>query len=197
MTDVYIDGIKLDFEDTAGDSTLGNLILEVEKELKGIRRYVNLLSIDGESIEDWRAGAVLKKAIHASAEVKLQTASFDEVALEGLDTLREYAAVIKENISSCVSSLRRGSPAGDGFSSVVEGVVEVIKTVEGLLRGGMYGVELFRKDPGGCCAAMIEVLESLKEAGQARDCVTMADILEYELAPLVKELEETLRLPEA
>ncbi|MDP2689844.1 MAG: hypothetical protein Q8P48_07000 [Deltaproteobacteria bacterium] len=197
MTDVYIDGIRLDFEDTAGDSTLGDLVLEVEKELKGIRRYVNLLSIDGESIEDWRA-VVLKKAIHASAEVKLQTASFDEVALEGLDTLREYAAVIKENISSCVSSLRRGSPAGDGFSSVVEGVVEVVKTVDGLLRGGgMYGVALFRKDPDGCCASMIGVLESLKEAGQSRDSVTMADIIEYELAPLVKELEETLRLPEA
>ncbi|OGQ05038.1 MAG: hypothetical protein A2W38_03475 [Deltaproteobacteria bacterium RBG_19FT_COMBO_58_16] len=198
MTSVYIDGMGLDFEDSDGNSTLGDLVGAIENDIKGIRRYVDGVCVDGEPLTGWRAPQGLRRPLVGLGEVKLQTASFDEVAADGVNTLREYTAVIKQNIEACASSLRRGGPAGPEFSSVVEGVIEVVKTIEMLARGGgAYGVALFSQDPAPCCSSLLDSLEALREAACTADSVSMADILEYELTGALAEVERITFFPAA
>ena len=191
MTSVYIDGMSLDFEDSEGSSTLGDLVGTIEQEIKPIRRYVDGVCVDGETLAGWRVPQSLGKPLVGFGEVKLRTASFDEVAAEGVDTLREYSAVIRKNSEACANSLRKGGPAGAEFASIVEGVIEVVKTIEMLARGGgAYGVDIFSQDPSHCCSALLGSLEALREAGAKTDSVLMADILEYELTGALAEVEQ-------
>lgn len=197
-TEIYIDGARLDFEDTGRDSTIRDLVRAMEKELKPLRRYVSALSADGEPIAEWRSGTGLERPVLDCSEISLHTASFDEAALGGLDIIRRYVSLISENAAVCVSSLRRGGPAGEKLSSIVEGAVEVIRTVEALSIGGnAYDIDLFKESPAECCGSMVRAIESLKEAGDRMDSVSMADMLEYELVPAVNELEDMLNPPEA
>ncbi|GMR05310.1 MAG: hypothetical protein BMS9Abin24_111 [Thermodesulfobacteriota bacterium] len=197
-TEVYIDGVNLDFEDSEGNSTLGDLVGVVGQELRGAGRYVDGLCADGEPLADWREGQELARPLSALGEVNLLTASFDDVAARGINTLREYSAVIKQNIAACAGSLRKGGPAGEEFSSVVDGVIEVVKTIEVLARGsGAYGTELFSSDPAPCCASLLGSLDALKDAGASMDSVMMADILEYELAGALDEVRRMTAVPAA
>jgi len=189
-TNVYIDGAPIDFEDTEGTSTLGDLVGAVEGQIRTIRRYVDGVSIDGRPLTGWRAAGPLGSPLGGHNEVRLQTASFDEVAAEAASTLGEYAGVIKKNIEVCVASLRRGGPAGAEFTSVAEGSIELVKTIEALAKAsGAYGGSQFRSDPLECCSSVMNSLESLKAAGQNADSVWMADILEYELSEALTEVE--------
>lgn len=198
MTSVYIDGMSLDFEDREGNSTLGDLVGAIEQEIKPIRRYVDGVCVDGEPLADWRVPQGLGKPLVGFGEVKLRTASFDEVASEGVHTLREYSAVIRKNSEACANSLRMGGPAGAEFASIVEGVIEVVKTIEMLARGGRaYGVAIFNQDPSHCCSALLGSLEALREAGAKTDSVLMADILEYELTGALAEVEQVTIFQEA
>ncbi|MFQ5736267.1 MAG: hypothetical protein ACE5GY_05310 [Thermodesulfobacteriota bacterium] len=193
-TDVYVDGARLDIEDDGGGSTLAQLVLAVDREIKGLRRYVDNVSVDGEQMHEWRDSEAMDLPLCSHREVRLTTVCFDEVAFHGLDTLREYAGVIRRNIPACVDSLRRGEPAGAALSTIVEGAVEVVKTVGALVRGGgHYGLGVFDSDPAPSCSSLMERIESLGEAGENRDSVSIADILEYEVAPILEEMEEIFR----
>jgi hypothetical protein len=77
------------------------------------------------------------------------------------------------------------------FSAIFEGLAEVLKTAVALTRGaGRYRIDLFREDPSVFYKPLMERLEELDSARSAKDTVLMADILEYELVPLITGLEE-------
>jgi len=194
MTEVYLDGVRLEFEDTGSSSTIKDLIETIEKDLSGLRRFVMELWIDGEMLQEWRGSRVLNRPMSTYSDFKLKTASMEEVALEGLDLVQEYMKVTKENIDAAVNDLRVGNGRADAvMSSVFDGFVEIVKTIDALARGGeRYRMDLFRENPSAYFNHVIRGLEDLKEAGESRDTITAADILEYELKPLLEEMEGNL-----
>ncbi|MCC6503599.1 MAG: hypothetical protein IT362_10760 [Deltaproteobacteria bacterium] len=194
MAEVYLDGMRLEFEDRENRSTIRELIDTIEKDLAGLRRFVMELWIDGELLEEWRGSQVLSRPLSIYSDFKLKTASMEEVALEGLDLVQEYLKVTKENIDACVKDLRVGSARADILmSSVFDGFVEIVKTLDALARGGeRYRMDLFRESPAQYFNPVIRALEELREARDGRDSVAAADILEYELGPLVDEMEDNL-----
>lgn len=194
MTEVYLDGVRLEFEDTGSSSTIKDLIDTIEKDLSGLRRFVMELWIDGEMLQEWRGSRVLNRPMSIYSDFKLKTASMEEVALEGLDLVQEYMKVTKENIEAAVNDLRVGNGRADAvMSSVFDGFVEIVKTIDALARGGeRYRMDLFRENPAAYFNHVIRGLEDLKEAGESRDTITAADILEYELKPLLEEMEGNL-----
>jgi hypothetical protein len=194
MAQVYLDGTKLEFEDRGNRSTIKELIDTIEQDLAGLRRFVMELWIDGEMLQEWRGSQVLSRPLSIYSDFKLKTASMEEVALEGLDLVQEYIKVTKENTDACVKDLRVGNGRADALlSSVFDGFIEIVKTVDALARGGeRYSMDLFRENPGQYFNPVIRGLEELREARDARDSVAAADILEYELKPLLEEMEENL-----
>ena len=53
-------------------------------------------------------------------------------------------------------------------------------------------MDLFRENPAQYFNPVIRGLEELREARDGRDSVASADILEYELKPLIDDMEENL-----
>lgn len=194
MAEVYLDGVRLEFEDRGSRSTIKELIDAIEKDLTGLRRFVMELWIDGEMLQEWRGSTVLNRPLSIYSDFNLKTASMEEVALEGLDLVQEYLKVTRENLDACISELRVGSGNSDALmSSVFDGFVEIVKTVDALARGGeKYRMDLFRESPAHYFNPVIRGLEALRDARDSRDTVAAADVLEYELRPLLVEMDEHL-----
>lgn len=194
MTEVYLDDVRLDFEDSGRSSTIGELIDVVERDLTSHRRFVMELWVNGERLSGWRASAVLKRPISVYSDFKLKTASMEEVALEGLDLAQEYLRVTRDNVALCVNDIRTGNNrAAAAFASVFDGLVEVVKTIDALAKGGeKYRMDLFNENPAGYFSPIVRFLETMKEARDSGDHITLADLLEYELQPFLEEMEEKM-----
>ncbi|MBI5491344.1 MAG: hypothetical protein HY893_00265 [Deltaproteobacteria bacterium] len=200
MPEVLIDGKRLDFEDTEGDSTLGDLLRAVESELKAIRRFIADIRLDGQSSGDWRTGGRFRSPLYGFSEISIETGSVDAAALEGLDTVTEYFKVIKGEISACVRDSRLGGPGADkSFNTVFEGLVEIVKTIEALAGcADAFEIKLFSENPENFYLPLLKNLEALKDARTAGDPVLVADMLEYELTPFLNGMESRIfRCPEA
>lgn len=194
MTQVYLDGVRLEFEDRGKRSTIKELIDTIEKDLANLRRFVMELWIDGEMLQEWRGSTVLNRPLSIYSDFVLKTASMEEVALEGLDLVQEYIKVTRENVDACIADLRIGNTRADAMlSSVFDGFVEIVKTLDALARGGeKYSMDLFKENPGIYFNPIIRGLEAIREAREGRDSVAAADILEYELKPIIEDMDESL-----
>jgi len=191
MAEIYLNGVRLDFEDTENDSTVGDLVAVVEKDLKGSRAVITAASIDGTGVEDFRTDSVLKRLLFACREVRLTASTFDASAIEGLNVLKEYMAVTRDNIASCVKEIRLGKVGGEGFNSVFQALVEIIRTMDALFKwSGKHNLGMFKENPEEYYRLLVKHLESIKAVRDAGDMVSIADILEYEVAPVINEMEE-------
>ncbi|MBI5643158.1 MAG: hypothetical protein HY954_06755 [Deltaproteobacteria bacterium] len=195
MPTVHLDDIKVEFEDKEKSATVGELVDALEKELMSIKRFIMEISIDGEDVPEWRGSAAMSKKISVHGEIRLKTASIEDMASVGLETVKEYINVIKDNMDACVRDLRVGSEktADTAFLSIFEGVVEVVKTMDALSHGtARYKMDLFKKNPLEYYVALHQKLETIKNIKLSGDTVLLADVLEYELKPLLEEIEENI-----
>ncbi|MBI5237579.1 MAG: hypothetical protein HY887_04060 [Deltaproteobacteria bacterium] len=196
MTDVFIDDMKLDFEDTGNDAAVGELITAVEKEIKGLRRFIKEVSADNEN--KWWAlptlqGAFSKHKVADYKEIRIKTMPFDQFALESHETIHEYVRHITNSIKSCISVVRGKGSYEDAFTNIFEGLIEATKTIDALSTGSRaYNMEIFKEDPALYYAEILKNIEALKGARDADDTVLLTDILEYETIPLLERLEEKL-----
>ncbi|HXI10428.1 MAG TPA: hypothetical protein VNK06_06435 [Thermodesulfobacteriota bacterium] len=190
--EIYLDGTRLECEDETGDSTVKDLVEALEKELGAAGRCIMEMRKNGEVVPEWRTVDVLGERLSGCSELRLTTVSVDDLACEGMEILQEYLRFIAENASSCSEDLRMGrSSAVERFSLIFEGLAEVVKTVEALAGGaGRHGTALFGEDPAVYLRPMIDRLEEVNAARSSGDTVVAADILEYEVVPLVTKMEE-------
>lgn len=192
MPEVYLDGERLEFEDKDGRATVAELVEAVNGELIGHRRLVIEVSIDGSKTD--LNEAVLNDSINAHSDFRLSSAAVEAVALYGSNTAGEYMRVIREEAGKCASDIRSGAPVAERrLKAVFEGVIEVVKTVDALSRGAArFGVAVFREDASPFCKRALGILETIKKAGAESDSVSLTDALEYELIPLLEEMEKSL-----
>lgn len=191
MPDVYIDGKRLDFNDTESNSTISDLIGELEKSLIGLRRFISEIWVDGIKVDNWKSSQAIHKPIAEYKDLNMITVSVEAIALEGLDLVQEYIKLIKDNIGTCVKNIRLGfGDAENEFTEIFEGMIEVVKTMDALTRGGdKYRMALFKENPSIYYKPLLKHLETIRAAKESGDGVLTADILEYELLPFLNEME--------
>ena len=190
MTEVYLDDTKLDYEDTEKDSTVGDLVAEIEKELRNHRRFIFELRVDGELREEWLGSALLEEKLINFKELRITSISVESVALKGIDVLQQSFELMAENITKCVQSVRQsGNLDNPLLASVTGGLTEAVKTLDELRKGARgYDMKLFSQDPANFYKPVLDCLEAMDSAREGGDSVLFADVLEHELAPLVDEI---------
>lgn len=193
MPEVYLDGSKLDIEDSGNNSTVGELAAIIENEIRQLDRLIAEVHADGKGVTDWKTAPFLKIQLSGLKELKFKTAAFPEIALSGLNLVSEYITHIKERASECVSEIRVGGAGERLLGEVFEGSIEVMRTMDSLSSAGSaQGQSLFREDPERFFKPMLGLLESMKMAAGAGDRVLLTDILEYEFLPFLNEMESSI-----
>lgn len=194
LTCIFLDGVRLDYEDTERDATLGNLVKAIEDEMISAKRIVSGLEVDGEGRADWRVDELMAANLSDFKELKLITASFEEFASRAVSTLQEYILVMKENVKASVSVLRRGEGyKPELFLSIIEGISQIMNSVDELSRGmAVLDVNTFKENPSVYYAPLLKNMEELEQARTGGDTLLIADILEYEILPILGDMDEKL-----
>ncbi len=193
MPDVYLDGAALDLS-YGPQTSVGELVSGIEKELIALKRFIRTLTIDGCPIDDWKQSPVLGEPLASRKDCSFVSASLESVAFEGVCVLQEYICQLKENAGAGARAYRTGShEAGTIFSSVFDGLMEVVKTMDAL-SGAMKGkyAGTFMRDPREHYTRMMLILEEMNDANASGDALQMADLLEHELVPFLSTIEKKL-----
>ena len=191
---IYLDGTLLDYEDTDRDATVGDLVEAVEKEIRGMKRLIRDLWADGSKVEHWRITDLPTRPLSEFGELKLVTDSCEAFAAYAVDTVQEYIGVIQTNIDAVASMIRLGEDAVEEYLvSIFNGLKEVSVTLNELSKyASSLGIDVFKEPPSGFYTPLMEYMESLDKARTSCDMLLVADILEYELSPFLKNMEDRL-----
>ncbi len=193
MTEVYLDDARLELTGLGPASTIGDVINAVETDLRPLRRFIQELWVDGDRRGyAWKEAVELCEPVINVGELRLFTEGVDHLVLKGIYTVNEYIAFIEGLLESASDSLRRGSFKVDKtLASIIESTGEVVKTMDSLYKCGLsYGMDVFRHDPGEYYEKILRNLSGLRDARISRDNILLADMLEYELGPLLRDMME-------
>ncbi len=193
MTEVYLDDSKLELTGLGPRSTLGEIVEAVETDLRPYRRFIQELWVDGINRgAGWKEASELVEPLQDYSEVRLVTEGVDQLVLKGIYTVKEYISFIGGLIERASNELRRGSWKVDNLlGSIIESTGEVVRTMDSLYRCGLsYGIDIFRQNPCAYYESILNEMSALRDARLGRDNVLLADILEYELGPLLGEMME-------
>ena len=195
MTELYIDDNKIDYEDTDGNSTIGDFVREVEKELFDVKQLIVGIEVDGNPKDDIYAPELLISPVANHKEVRLATAPLKVLLDEGIKLCNQYIPHIKGGIAKIVEALRAGK--NDQVEALVPGLFdalnEFVRTLaiinSNVLR---FELPLFKASPAEHYEALVGHLSELLTAKEAGDLILVGDLLDYEITPIIISLEELL-----
>ncbi len=193
ITEVYLDETKLDFSGLSLSSTVGDIVEVVETDLRPLRRFIMELWVDGKNEGlAWKDGVVINEPVKSYGELRLFTSDIDPVVLQGIYTVGEYNDFICELTRKMTDALRCGFGEVDNYlGAIIESIGEMVKTMDSLYKCGLaYGIEVFKENPVAYYEAILNNMTALKDARLALDNILLADILEYEFTPLLREMED-------
>ncbi len=195
MTEIYLDETKLDFTDEDKKATISDLIKELEKELHKSKQLVTSIEMDGSLVPDWHSKEVADALLSEKKVIKISTSAMNEFFLSSIEHSKEYLNVIKTNIENIVKLLRSGNEehAHIMLAKTLDDLRQWIKTIDAVKRGAASGgIILFKQDPAKYYSLLLKNMEEIKKAQDNQDMVLLGDLLEYEIMPLLENIEKEM-----
>ncbi len=194
MPDVFLDGARVDYIDTSNDATVGELMVAIEARLVNVRRFILELWVDGTKLDDCRKAELMAEPIAEHTDFEFKTVSIETLALEGVDMVQRYISTIRDNAVECVRGIRLDDGDTDSaLGNVMESLVDIVKTMDALTKGvEKYRITLFRESPLRYFNPLLKHADRIADMSTTGDLRAVADHLDYEVVPLMNEMEKTL-----
>lgn len=195
--------IKLNGEDVQWDpknqAELGGLLEEFVAKRFFRDEFIATIKINGEEVPEDAMLAMKTKPVADVQSIEIATDTFRAVSIRALDSMDEYVEGLVGLVEQSADKFRTEdeTSANKNFISCVEGlqtfigIIDKVKNINGL------DFESIKHDGGTLSLKeqeLLQVLNTLFASQKNRDWITLADILEYELAPLITEWKQILRL---
>ncbi|MBE9531906.1 MAG: hypothetical protein IME98_03780 [Proteobacteria bacterium] len=195
MTELYIDDNKIEYEDTDNNSTVGDFIREVEKELFDVKQLIIGVEVDGDPAEDIYARELLDSPVAEHKEVRLSTAPLKVLLDEGIKVCNQYIPHIKGAIGVIIETLRAGK--NDESFSLMPGLFdalnEFVRTLAVINSNVVrFNLPLFKEPPTETYEGLVAHLGEMLTARDSGDLILVGDLLEYEITPIIIKLEKLL-----
>ncbi len=194
--------IKLNGEDVLWDpkdqAELGSLLEEFVSKRFFQDEFIAKIKINGEDIPEDVMLTMKTKPVADVQSIEINTDTFRAVSIRALDSMDEYVEGLVGLVEQSADKFRTDdeTSANKNFINCVEGlqtfigIIDKVKSINGL------DFESMKHNDGAVSVKeqeLLQVLNTLFAAQKSRDWITLADILEYELAPLIVEWKEILR----
>ena len=191
---IVIDGYE-DLVMPEGDETLGQLLVELEKWIKDNKRVIVQIRLEGKPLSKKEKEAILQKKVSEFKVLELFTANPWQWAISSLSQMREYLPEIAMDMEKVSLLIQKGDYKKafsllDSCINLWNWVNENLEKIEKTFALD-YTQILFKR--GRLIDKIREFLELIEETNRAlknSDFLTVADILEYELAPRIREEQE-------
>ncbi|MCD6574547.1 hypothetical protein J7K97_02575 [Candidatus Aerophobetes bacterium] len=187
---IIIDGYE-DLVIPEEDETLGELLVQLESWINENKRVVIQVRLEGKSLSEEDKKILFNKKVSEFKTLELYTANLWQWAINSLEEIKSYLPEIakevekvslliqKGNHKSAFSLLERCIGLWDEANEVLEKIEKIFAldyTKIFLERNVLWKVE-----------KIVQFLKEAKRAIKDNDLLTLADVLEYELAPRIRE----------
>lgn len=177
------------------NETLGEFLSQLNEWIKKNRRVVIQVKLEGKSLSHMDRSVIFNKEVSEFKVLEVSTANLWEWAINSLREIKLYLPEIARGMERASSLIQQGELKSalsilDRFMSLWDDVNETLRMVE---RNFALDYSQIPSSEKKSTLNMDELVSFLKEAKRAMkdsDFSTLADILEYELAPRIKGKEK-------
>ena len=192
---ITIDG-RDDILSTDDGYAVGDILKQIEAYLikQGLRSGSRKL--DGTEI-DRRDALLLKKPVEDFALLEIETIEVRKKALRALGEVRSHLPGIIQKIKGVAEEIQSGNLVGGykmlgSCAEMMNLIVRVVEEVRALMGIEMSALETTDTSATKLLEDVRDVLKETKQALDSRDTVTVADLMEYELAPKINGWDKVL-----
>ncbi len=188
MTDVTFDGQAVTAPLT-GREKVGDVIGSIAKDLD-TRRCIIQVHLDGEEITGKADRHMEPIGMYRRLDIKSGTRS--DLALESLDSLTEFHGSLLSELSRAAEEFRLGNEekANNIFVRCLDGIEILVKTtstITTLMDQNPQKLQLPDGTLGELNGRVNALFDEMIEAQTQRDSILLADLIEYELLPLLED----------
>lgn len=205
MAKIFCNFNELDPTELSGVDTYGDLILYLSGSVVPSGEVVYRVVVDGEDIDENEEMRMGKSPLEAMEIVEIYTRNALDIAVEGLKSATELVPSIRADVLRSSEEIRGGN-FEDGYGLVGDlspylgWYIDLLDSIERvfILPGNEF---ILSGANGKGKIASFELIESMREqlfllarAQEHGDHAAVADILEYEIAPIIETWEREVTL---
>lgn len=188
--------VKLNSEvvevDLEGFSTAGDLLEYLKKTYLSPRDFISVISVNGEEVSEKQQAALVKRPVSEIESFEITTENPTDLSIRTLEKMDEFVDSLIALLESSSDKFRIEDEtiANKHFLTSVEAlqtfvdVIIKIKTLNALdYKDILYNSKpVLEKEE-----ALLRTFNSLRDLQEGRDWISLADIIEYELVPLLHD----------
>jgi len=185
---------SLDVGDVA---TLGEILEGIAKNDFKEKEFITDISINGEAIPEEKRDALNRRSASDITLIEIKTENLPELSVRTLEGMEEFLDGLAEAINESADKFRIDdeTEANRHFVSCVDGlqifigVIDKIRSLNGL---DFKTIQCASASVAEKEAALLKVLNTLHNKQVNKDWITLADVLEYELLPIISAWRKIL-----
>ena len=191
---VTVNGEKVDI-DMVEMEILGDYLIKLKEEQFSQKEFVASLIVNGEKILESRHDEVLQRPLAEVESLVIETDTPVSVSLRTLSKTDEFIQAMLTLIEESADKFRLEdeSIANQHFIRVVDGLqtfVDVLTKLKSLNNLDLTKIIVDGEPASKREGALLELFNGLHESQVNKDWITLADLLEYELAANISEWRE-------
>ncbi len=189
---VRVDGNEVPW-DLSGCASLGAALGEIYRKVGETARIVGRVEIDGQELTNLAEKELGDRTLESVGEIAVSTGTAEDLFRSGLQGALSLAGAIDMDIAKAVEAFRSGdSTRGQALhAACIEAMGTFFELAGGILNGirsGYFnGAGVASRDVSAPSAGTAGILDRLLDHQVRRDWSAMADLLEYEVAPNLRE----------
>jgi len=189
--------------DTAGVETLSDLLREVSGKRFEPHELIVDIEIDGKPVEEGSWESLKEAPVSGMSSVSISTIkSLEEKTVQLLREMNIYLERLMEGMEEVADAFRMGASekANSMLYDALEGLsafTEIIQTAKSLAKTDLSDLSLNNETMSSQEERLLAVLKSVKSGQEDSDWVSVADLMEYELAPLIEKWREFIPMIES
>jgi len=188
---VIIDGFEnLVFPEE--NETLGEFLVQLEEWIKNNRKVIVKVKLEGKTLGEEQKKIIYNRKVNEFEVLEVFTANPWQWAIDSLEEMKVYLPEISSKMEKVGFFIQQGNYKK--ALSLLERYIGLWDEINETLRkiGNVFGLDytrIFLNEEKAFCKMkeLLEYLEEAKRAIQENDLLALADILEYELAPRIKD----------
>lgn len=183
--------------DVGNVATLGEVLENIAKNSLREKEFITDISINGEAIPEEKREETKTRPAGEVTLLEIKTENLPELSVRTLENMGEFLDGLAEAINESADKFRIDdeTEANKHFVSCVDalqifiGVIDKVRDLNGL---DFKTIQCADASVAEKEAALLKVFSALHDTQKSRDWITLADVLEYELLPIISVWRDIL-----
>jgi len=187
---IIIDGYE-DLVIHEENETLGQLLIQLEEWIRDNKRVIVQVKLEGKSLSEEDKKILFNRKVSEFKILELFTANPWQWAINSLEEINVYLPEIARKMEKVSFLIQQGNCKNafsllERYIGLWDEINEALAKIEKIFALD-YTKILLKKNASYEMKELMQFLEEAKRAIKDNDLLTLADILEYELAPRIRE----------